>query len=371
MMDSSISDAINEIAKMDSDSAIAAINEIKLALHAVSPMRSEPVDCVIWVRADGVFANDYNPNKVAPPEMELLRHSINHDGYTQPVVTWVNDGGVREVIDGFHRTRVAKECDDVRKRVLGYLPAVTIKADCEGRMDRIASTIRHNRARGKHQVDSMSDIVIELKKRNWSDNKIGKELGMDPDEVLRLSQISGIAEVFADTDFSRSWEIGELDDSGMDGELIIDDAMQLDRDTGGRIFHTWEKWECYKAGFYESKPPKGMTEQEALDAYRELLADIDRFGHVLGRVIKEWKYSCEHYLTNENMNRIAWLGQASLCYELGIPSAYRGGYNLLSDAQKLNADMKALEYLNIWLENNGRDAVTLEGARSSKNVELY
>lgn len=195
-----------QISSLSEQEQIETINAIKLKLHAISPMRNEPVDCVLWVPADSVEANDYNPNKVAPPEMRLLERSIEEDGYTQPVVTW-SINGYREVIDGFHRTRVGKESKAVKKRTSGYLPVTTINNDREDRNDRIASTIRHNRARGKHQVQAMSEIVIELAKRNWSDEKIAKELGMDPDEVLRLKQISGLAEMFADRDFSEAWEI--------------------------------------------------------------------------------------------------------------------------------------------------------------------
>lgn len=139
--------------------------------------------------------------------MELLKESILQDGYTQPIVTFKTDS-VREVVDGFHRNRVGKECKEVGERVLGYLPVVTINADRADKGDRIAATIRHNRARGKHKVEAMSDIVIELKRRNWSDSKIAKNLGMDEDEVLRLCQITGMAEAFADADFSKSWDIG-------------------------------------------------------------------------------------------------------------------------------------------------------------------
>jgi ParB-like chromosome segregation protein Spo0J len=196
-----------EATLLPEDERIEVINQIKLALHEVSPLKAEPVDCVLWVRSDEVQANDYNPNVVAPPEMKLLAHSIEADGFTQPVVTFANSDGQREVIDGFHRNRVAKEVKAVRKRTLGYLPVTTIRADREGRGDRIASTIRHNRARGVHQVDNMSEIVVELSRRNWSDAKIGRELGMEPDEVLRLKQISGLAELFADKDFSEAWEI--------------------------------------------------------------------------------------------------------------------------------------------------------------------
>ena len=114
---------------------------------------------------------------------------------------------IYEVVDGFHRNRVGKEYADIRERIHGYLPIVVINNDREDKGDRIASTIRHNRARGKHKVEAMSDIVVELKRRNWSDKKIAKELGMDADEVLRLSQITGLAEMFADKDFSQAWEV--------------------------------------------------------------------------------------------------------------------------------------------------------------------
>ena len=189
------------------DNKVHIINEIKEMLHAVSPFNTEPVDCVLWVKNDTVHANDYNPNSVAPPEMELLRHSISQDGYTQPIVSMKDGQETREVIDGFHRNRVGKECDDIQKRVHGYLPVVTIRESQEGLNDRVASTIRHNRARGKHKVESMSDIVADLKKRNWSDKKIAKELGMDQDEVLRLAQISGLVELFQNKDFSNAWEV--------------------------------------------------------------------------------------------------------------------------------------------------------------------
>jgi ParB-like chromosome segregation protein Spo0J len=189
------------------DDKVEAINEIKVALHEISPFNTEPVDCVLWVKNDTVHANDYNPNSVAPPEMELLRLSIAADGYTQPIVSMLEAEGTREVIDGFHRNRVGKECSDIQQRVHGYLPVVTIKEDREDKSDRMASTIRHNRARGKHKIDSMSEIVIELKRRNWSDLKIATELGMDQDEVLRLTQISGLCEMFKDEEFSQAWEI--------------------------------------------------------------------------------------------------------------------------------------------------------------------
>jgi len=189
------------------DEKVNMLNEIKLFMHQISPMKTEPVDCVLWVKNNTVIANDYNPNSVAPPEMELLRLSISADGYTQPIVSMINDDLVsREVIDGFHRNRVGKECEEIQKRVHGYLPVVTINEDRTQINDRVASTIRHNRARGKHKVSAMSDIVIDLKKRNWSDEKIAKNLGMDSDEVLRLCQIGGLSELFSNKDFSQAWE---------------------------------------------------------------------------------------------------------------------------------------------------------------------
>ena len=197
---------LNHIENMELDEKVSAINEIKLALHNISPMKTEPVDCVLWVKNTSVIANDYNPNSVAPPEMELLRLSIANDGYTQPIVSMDNNDGTREVIDGFHRNRVGKECQDIQARVHGYLPVVTIRESQSDKNNRVASTIRHNRARGKHRIESMSDIVVDLKRRNWSPEKISKELGMDSDEVLRLSQISGLLEMFQDKEFSQSWE---------------------------------------------------------------------------------------------------------------------------------------------------------------------
>jgi len=193
---------------LEIDEKVDAINYAREAIHNASPFKDEPVDLVTWVRADSVQANDYNPNSVAPPEMELLRHSIMKDGYTQPIVT-MEDGVDFTVVDGFHRNRVGKECEDVAERVHGFLPVVKIRDDRKDRGDRIAATIRHNRARGKHKVESMSDIVLDLKRRNWSDSKIGKELGMDPDEVLRLAQITGLAEMFSDKDFTQAWVAGE------------------------------------------------------------------------------------------------------------------------------------------------------------------
>lgn len=198
--------AISRLAELDDDSRMDAINEIRASLHELSPMRREPVDFVRWVRADELHANDYNPNSVAPPEMRLLQLSIMQDGYTQPIVAWPDGAGSFEVVDGFHRNRVGREVGAIHKRVRGRLPIAVINAERTAKEDRIAATIRHNRARGKHNVDAMSEIVVDLARRNWSNEKIAKELGMEPDEVLRLRQVSGLAELFADREFSEAWE---------------------------------------------------------------------------------------------------------------------------------------------------------------------
>lgn len=164
-------------------------------------MMKHPVSEVKWVEVEKVHANDYNPNTVAKPEFELLKRSIEADGYTQPIVVWMDSDNSYEVIDGFHRHLVGKELG------LTHLPVVVVNNESTDRNDRIASTIRHNRARGKHRISSMSEIVIELSRRNWNDKKIAKELGMDQDEVLRLKQVSGLAELFEDEEFSEAWEV--------------------------------------------------------------------------------------------------------------------------------------------------------------------
>lgn len=201
----------------DLEDKVEMLNALRAELHEFSPFASEPVDFVRWIPTGKVVANDYNPNSVAPPEMELLRLSIMADGYTQPIVGNQEDG-VIVVVDGFHRNRVGRECKDVADRVKGFLPVVQIRAQQSDRSDRIASTIRHNRARGKHSVQGMADIVLELKRRNWSDQKISRQLGMDADEVLRLAQITGLAEMFADREFSEAWEA--------DGPILDDEEVE-------------------------------------------------------------------------------------------------------------------------------------------------
>lgn len=368
---------VKEMQKMPLADKVHFLNEVRAILHQESPFNTEPVDFVRWVPCETVEANDYNPNSVAPPEMELLRTSILEDGYTQPIVGWERND-VIEVVDGFHRNRVGKEFSDVHKRVNGYLPVSVINADRQDRNDRIASTIRHNRARGKHKVESMSDIVVELKRRNWSDEKICRELGMDQDEVLRLCQITGLSEIFSDQEFSRAWDVeghvtpDDFEELTDDVDSYGDEASEFRKvpaNREGRILHTWDKWECYRAGFYETTS-KEYTKEQALQRYRDFLADPDRFEPALKSIISEWKHSCEHYLTNPSMNRIAWLGQASACYALGIPSTYRGGFTLLTEDEQRVANELALKYLNQWLRENGREEVDMDAAWGGQS-DLY
>ena len=367
----------DDIAILNLDEKVDAINKIKEMLHKVSPFKNEPVDFVKWVKCDDVVANDYNPNKVAPPEMELLEVSIMNDGYTQPIVSWNNhEKGKIEVIDGFHRNRVGKESKVVRHRVKGYLPIVDIRTEQSGKNDRIASTIRHNRARGKHQVDAMSEIVIELKNRNWTNKRISKQLGMDEEEVLRLCQVSGLEHLFTDSDFSKAWESSDVvTEYEQITDVVTEDELGMykipnEGDTT-RVFHTYDKWECHKAGFYQSKK-KGWTNEQCEDEYIRILSDTKLFSEILDKIIIEWKYSCEHYLTNKSMNRIAWLGQAAVCYESGVPSVYSGAWFKLSDEQQDKANEVANIYLNRWLSNNNMETIDIDTASiKGRQVELY
>jgi ParB-like chromosome segregation protein Spo0J len=192
---------IEEIGNLNLSDKVNALNEVRDALAGISPFE-EPVDLIKWVPAESVQANDYNPNKVASPEMKLLHTSIKLDGYTQPIVTYPVEDGKYEVVDGFHRHRVGKEYKDINKRIHNFLPIVVIKKDLDERM---GSTIRHNRARGTHQIRSMSEIVLELTKSGWRDEDICQKLGMELDEVIRLKQITGLREAFQNHDFSKSW----------------------------------------------------------------------------------------------------------------------------------------------------------------------
>jgi len=158
------------------------------------------------VPVERLRANEYNPNSVASPEMKLLYDSIKEDGYTMPIVCYYHEkDDMYEIVDGFHRYRIMLEHKDIFERENGCLPVSVIDKPIT---DRIASTIRHNRARGSHDIELMSNIVAELVETGMSDAWISKHLGMDVDELLRLKQITGLAALFKDLEFSRSWVDG-------------------------------------------------------------------------------------------------------------------------------------------------------------------
>lgn len=162
-----------------------------------------PVYNVIAVPIEKIIPNTYNPNSVAPPEMKLLYESIKQDGYTMPIVCYyVKEKDIYIIVDGFHRYRVMLDYPDIYEREHGMLPVSVINKSLDNRM---ASTIRHNRARGSHNVDLMSNIIKELHELGRSDAWISKHLGMDKDEILRLKQLTGLAALFKDVKFGKAW----------------------------------------------------------------------------------------------------------------------------------------------------------------------
>lgn len=184
------------------DEKVKLYNEITQQLYDFIGLK-HPVLNVQLVSIDDVKANNYNPNKVAPPEMKLLKLSIRKDGFTMPVVV-ANNKNKYIVVDGFHRCLHAANDKIIRESLKGYIPVSKLNKDIE---DRITSTVRHNLARGTHQVELTANLIVLLKKHNWTNTRIGKELGMDADEVLRLKQVTGLAEAFMYEDFSKSWEV--------------------------------------------------------------------------------------------------------------------------------------------------------------------
>lgn len=188
----------------DAEDKPAFLAELRQVLHELSPYAAQPVDLVRWVPISQVQANDYNPNSVAKTEMRLLYVSIEHDGYTQPVVTvYDEDTGKYVIVDGFHRYFVMKTNADIMERTGGYLPIVVLEKDIN---DRMASTVRHNRARGKHSIAGMSSMVFDMLDNGWQDADICNELGMEPEELLRLKHITGFSKLFKDVEYNRAWK---------------------------------------------------------------------------------------------------------------------------------------------------------------------
>lgn len=182
----------------------ATIEEIRILLHSMSDLKNQPVDYVRWVDLNKVVANDYNPNSVATKEMGLLYTSIKNDGYTQPIVTvYDKDRDEYVIIDGFHRYFVCKTYKDIFDRNKGMLPIVVLNKDIN---DRMASTVRHNRARGKHSIQGMSTLVFSMLEEGWDDAHICSQLGMEAEELLRLKYITGFSKLFEDAEYSQSWK---------------------------------------------------------------------------------------------------------------------------------------------------------------------
>lgn len=181
------------------------INEFREWLHAeISPRGNMPVDLVRWVPVESVTANDYNPNSVAKNEMRLLHTSISHDGYTQPVVTVYDEDSKKYVIvDGFHRYLTCKTNKDIQEATGGCVPVVVIDKPIN---DRMASTVRHNRARGKHSVSGMASMVFQMLDNGWSDEAICAELGMESEELIRLKHVTGFSKLFEGVEYRKAWE---------------------------------------------------------------------------------------------------------------------------------------------------------------------
>lgn len=204
-----ITQLCNEINALSTvDEKIDALNEIRAALHEVSPLKHHPVDFVAWEKSSNVEPNNYNPNAIPPPEMQLLYESIKNDGYTMPIVGFRDIENIK-IVDGFHRRETEQRNSDIQESTFGRVPVSSIRASQIDTGDRMASTIRHNRARGVHNIDLMSTIVSELVEMGKGDAWICKHLGMSKDELLRMKQITGLASLFKNKDFSDSWEVDE------------------------------------------------------------------------------------------------------------------------------------------------------------------
>jgi len=192
-----------DISDLTEEHKILYVEKLKEKLNNITNLKTQPVNHIRWVDIEKVQANDYNPNSVAKVEMGLLYTSIKHDGYTQPVVT-IYDKEIDKyiIVDGFHRYFVCKSNKDILERNHGKLPIVVIDKDIN---DRMASTVRHNRARGKHSVNGMSHMVFAMLDNGWKDEDICNHLGMEADELLRLKHITGFSKLFEDAEYSKAW----------------------------------------------------------------------------------------------------------------------------------------------------------------------
>ena len=190
--------------KLTEEQQILLFEDIKELMHEISPLKDQPVNRVKWVNIEEVSPNDYNPNSVAKKEMGLLYTSILHDGYTQPIVTIFDEEKQKYIIiDGFHRYFTCKSNQDILDRNKGRLPIVVLNKNIN---DRMASTVRHNRARGMHSVTGMSSMVFSMLENGWLDADICNELGMSVEELVKLKHITGFSKLFQDKEYSQAWE---------------------------------------------------------------------------------------------------------------------------------------------------------------------
>lgn len=199
-------DIARELGELPLDERIETLNRIRAEFHRVSPFKDEPVDFVQWVASGRIYANSYNPNHVAPQELELLRISIREDGFTQPVVCHADEDDTFEIVDGYHRSLTGRKAP-LNRRLYGYLPVTQVAgSDLASRM---AATVRHNRARGKHRVQSMTELVASMEREGVDRAAIARALGMDAEEMLRLTRHGGAAAALAGASYSQAWEAQE------------------------------------------------------------------------------------------------------------------------------------------------------------------
>lgn len=214
---------IDRISQIDDTDIVDFFNKVEDVYFELHPFRHNPVTRVKYVPVNKVHANSYNPNSVAPSEMRLLHISISEDGYTQPIVTFYDEKtDTYEIVDGFHRYNCGMRFEDIRKKNKGYLPIVVIDKPLA---DRMASTVRHNRARGKHAIGGMSNIVFQMLKEGKSDAEICMELGLEIDELLRLKHVTGYAKLFKGVKYTESWETGRQ----------IENRLKFERDKDAEI----------------------------------------------------------------------------------------------------------------------------------------
>lgn len=193
----------------DRDEKIRSINNVRKMIHNISPLKHHPVDFVEWVKEDNVFPNDYNPNFVATKELTLLKKSIIDDGFTMSIPADPTEEFHRIIVDGFHRFKCGKTVEQIKNSTYGYLPLTNIREENRGKEKRMASTIRHNRARGKHDVELQAQLVVMLK-AGWDELRIMKELGMTLEEVQRLIGLRGIASEIKGVPYSIERQIVEV-----------------------------------------------------------------------------------------------------------------------------------------------------------------